>query len=161
MPVPTTKDHLARLAEIGQERTSLIDRLQALETEQTAIVKELAQETPAPQPPVPSASPVEAETNGKPRRRKGVVPLPVGSPIKRRELDVLKAQILAMDPGSFQTTGRDFIRQWYPKLANTPHWHELSTALQKHFTATRQQVAGFAARIARATGEAHVNAQAH
>lgn len=157
--MPTQNARLARLAEIGQERVSLIARLQALETEQTGIVAELAQ-TRMTVTELPVATPkAEPETITKPRRRKGVVPLPVGSAIKRRELDALKTRISTMDTSAFETLGRAFVHEWYPKLAKTPAWHELSTALQKHFAATRQQVAGFAARISRAIGEAHVNAQ--
>lgn len=156
--MPTRNERLARLAEIGQERVRLIARLKTLETEQTGIVAELAQASGDDNPST-TAAPEEGEPAARPRRRKGVVPLPVGRSIKRTQLNQLKAQITAMDRAAFQTAGRAFIHEWYPKLANTPAWHELSTALQKHFAATRQQVAGFAARIARATGEAQVNAQ--
>lgn len=149
--MPTRDDHLVRLAEIGQERVNLITRLQILETEQTGIVAKLAT-TQEAQPPV-------AEPTTRTGRRRGVVPLPVGSPIKRRELDALKTKINGMDPSAFGTVGRDLIREWYPKLAKTPAWHEISTALQKHFGAKRQQVAAYAAHKAREVGEAHVNAQ--
>ncbi len=157
--MPTRKDQLDRLKNIGQERVCLIARLQALETEQTAIISELAQST-AEASPAPTTEPADAVTT-KPRRRKGVVPLPVGRSIKRAQLNELKAQVSAMDRTAFQTVGRAFIHEWYPRLAKTPHWHEISTALQQHFGASRQQVASYAAHIAREVGEAHVNAQAH
>lgn len=152
----TQKAKLSRLAEIGQERVSLIARLQVLETEQTGIVAELAQVSVAPSPTPTTAPPMEAEATPKPRRRKGLVPLPVGRSIKRNELDALKAQIAAMDSTAFVTQGRTFVHEWYPKLAKTPAWHEISTALQKHFGARRQAIAAYAAHVATANGHEHV-----
>ena len=84
--------------------------------------------------------------------------MPVGKSIPRREINALKAQITAMDKGAFDTTGRAFIQEWYPKLAKTPAWHEISTTLQEHFGAPRQAVAGIAAHVAIANGKAHVEA---
>lgn len=82
----------------------------------------------------------------------------MGKPIAGKNIKALKAEIALMAPEAFDSTGRDFIRLWYPRLCNTPAWHELSTAMQAHFHKRRQQIAGVAARIARVNGEEHARA---
>jgi hypothetical protein len=148
---------LSRLEEIDREEQGLIERLGALSNERQALHRSLRPREapkPAPTPPAPPASEPVAIRRG--RSHKPPVPLPAGRTIPRRQLDALKAQVNTMDRGAFLTQGRNFIQEWYARLAGTPAWHELNSHMQTHFGARRQQIAGVAARIARANGEALV-----
>jgi len=157
--MPMEKTRLDRLMQIGERQREIFKEALALEEERDKIMHELSLAPVAAPPLVAPASVIVEPRIRKPRGKKGVVPLPVGQSIQRKKLDALKTQIANMDPNAFNTLGRNFVHEWYPKLCNTPAWHELSTTLQHHFGARRQQVAGIAARIARVDGEKHVESR--
>jgi hypothetical protein len=151
------KSPFDRLREIQAHERDLFVALNELHEERDRLLSELGpaqqpQQDPQPatgEPPV-TVLPVKEPRTGK---KCAPLPLPLGKNILPGELKRLKQEISEMDPAALDTQGRIFIQEWYPKLCKTPAWHEVSTALQQHFGAKRQQVAGMAARIVRKTAE--------
>lgn len=127
------RDLLKTLADLHEEREQLLSQLATASQPHARVEPEPTED---PRPP------------GR-RHKKPLRPLPVGQRIRPALLSQFKQEIEAMNPSAFNTQGRRFIEAWYPKLCKTPAWHELSTALQKRFGASRQQVAGIAAGVVR------------